>query len=283
MWAMSLAHSQGDPKGVGEEGWQLLTSKKSEKKARSISGPFNALTAADSTIHINGNTKPQEALFLQRRPSGSKIEPRMAGHIHDKPWSICLAPGRKENPHHVNAYHRVWVTDAGRVGRPYDGVFVEQSLGEPRRWNRARKREHYDKFRQELYDLKPHDELFAIRTNVKFWTHLRDQGMHSGGQEKLEYIPKRATGLHLKQSNYMDKFTNVKHAQMMLQTGRKDSKNQPDEWVVDTRSPFDTRLRDDVLRSDHETDKTVAQIGFGFHRPQNTRSCPQMGADYMHR
>lgn len=286
---MSLAHSKGDPKGDGAEGWELLSSRKSEKKARSLSQPNHTVDTGiygTHSINVNGNTKPQEAPYLQRRPSNSKVEPRMSGHIHEKPWSMCMAPGRKENPHHTNPHHRVWIADAGRQGRPYDGIDEREDLGVPRRWNRARKKEHYDKFESELYKLKPHDELFAVRTNMKFWTHLADQGMHAGGQEKLEYVPKR-TGAgwsnHLKGSNYMGRFTNVRHAQMILASGRKNSKGEPDEWAIDTRPMFDNRLHDDMVRYNDNNDVKLAQMAFGFSRPLNTRSCPQMGADYMHR
>lgn len=284
---MSLAHSQGDPKGEGEEGWQLCSSRKSEKKARSLSQPSAQFDTTSSSFHVSGNTKAQEPPYMSRRPSHSKSEPRMASHIHKQPWSVCIAPGRKENPYHVNPHHRVWTMDAGKLGRPYDGLSEAESIKQdyslPRRWNRARKKEHHDKYIEELYNLKPHDELFAVRTNVKFWTHLRDQGTHSGGQEKLEYVPKRSTGLHLKGSNYIGKYTNVKHAQMILQSGRKNSKSELDEWVVDNRPLFDNRLSDDMVRYEEENDRNLNKIAFEMSRPINTRSCPQMGADYMHR
>lgn len=328
---MSLAHSfSKDPKGYrpsanrpdGKEGWKEVTSRKSEKKARCLSQPSFAhdamLTGGQTTIHVNGNSKPQEPDFLQRRPSGSGLPPRKAGHIHQKPWSSCIAIGRKENPHHINPYHRVWMFDAGRVGSVYEkdknGHALEEStdLGQPRRWNRRRKQEYYQTYEAEMNKLKPHDEIYAIHANAKFWTHLQNGGARSGGQEKLQPVPpmdytkdenrassanrgKRAGHYHLKHGLYMGKFTNissdgrtelgVKPAQLILKTGRKrkDNHNEPDEWMVDTRPMFDNRLHDDQVKYEDSKDREMAKLAFELSRPSNTRSCPQMGADYMHR
>lgn len=287
---MSIAHSKGDKKGQGKEGWQLLSSKKSPKQAKRISSPsFNhdaTLTGESNNIHMNGNTKPQEPLFLQRRRSGSREQPRMATHIHAKSWSGSMACGKKENPNHLNAYHRVWMTDAGRTGRPLfnDNINEEKDFGAcTRRWNRARKKEHYDCYEKELNALKPHDEKFAIGANAKFWTHLQNKGANHGGQDKLMTVPLRSTGLHLKAGIYIGKYANVEHAQLMLKTGRKNKQNQPDEWMVDTRAPFDNRLHDDVVKQIDADDKLNSQISFDLFRPSTTRSCPQMGVDYMHR
>jgi len=202
-----------------------------------------------------------------------------------------MATGKKENPHLVNAHHRVWSADSGRTGRVYDKVDESNDLGEPRRWTAGRKKEHYDAYQSELDALKPHDEIFAIHTNVKFWTHLQDKGTHQGGYEagaskfegKLDTAPKRATGLHLKGSLYRGKYENIKHSQCMLNTGRKNKHNEPDQWIVDKRVPFDNRLHDDVLASWAKTDVNFQESSYDMFRPNNTRSCPQMGADFMQR
>jgi len=213
------------------------------------------------------------------------VLPRLAGHMHAKPWSISLAPGRKENPHHLNPYHRVWLSDAGRTGRVYDGIDEGQDLAAPRRWNKERKTEHYKQYEAEMNALQPHDEKFAVHSNVKFWTHLQDRGTKPGGLEKLEYVPPRQppTGRHLKGSLYFGKYSNVQHAQMMFSSSKRNEKNEREEWQIDTRPAFDNRLHDDMVKWNEERDQTLAKMNYDFFRPCNTRSCPQMGADYMHR
>lgn len=282
---MSLAHSQGHPQGQGEEGWVLCSSRKSEKQGRCLSQPSHSgdVPHITASIHANGNAKPQEPKHLLRRPSGSVALPRLVSHIHSKPWSMSVAPGKKENPHHTNPYHRVWLADAGRQGRVYDGIDASKDLGVPRRWNKARKNDYYSHFEAELNSLKPHDEKFAVNANAKFWTHLQNQGVKSGGNDKLEYVSPRGTGRHAKGSIYLGKFSNVQHAQLILKTGHKNSKNEPEEWHVDERPKFDNRLRDDMLRYNEIRDRHLAQGAYEFFRPTNTRSCPQMGAEYMSR
>jgi hypothetical protein len=281
---MSLALSRGDPKGKGKEGWELCSSKKSEKQARWLSQPSAAADPAASTysIHANGNTKPQEPPHFLKRNSKCKSLPRLVSHPHEKPWSGSPAPGRKENPHFTNSYHRVWLSDAGRVGRVYDGTDGGMDLCEPRRWNRERKGEHYKKYEEELYALTPHDEKFAIKTNVKFWTHLSGSGSTQGGLEKLEYVPKRGTGRHAKGSIYIGKYSDVKHAQLVCGT-KKNDKNEVQAWELDTRPMFDNRLHDDVVTHNEIRDKELAASTYDLYRPTHTRSCPQMGVDYMHR
>lgn len=278
---MSLAHSRGSPKGDGPEAWVLCSSKKSEKKPRSLQQPSASQDAA-LTIHVNGNTKPSEPEFLERRPSGSPLAPRLACHIHSQPWSFSSAVGRKQNPHHANPYHRVWLSDAGRTGRVYDGVDWTggADLVAPRRWNRQRKAEHYKLYEAELNALKPHDEKFAINTNVKFWTHLEAQGTKAGGQEKLDYVPLRNTGRHVKGSNYSGKFSTVRHGQMIYKTA---GKNEPAEWQLDSRPPFDNRLKDDMIKYIDDNNRELARMSYDVLKGTNTRSCPQMGVDYMHR
>lgn len=280
---MSIAHSKGHPEGKGKEGWELISSKKSEKAPRGLSQPSSAPDLASYRIHVSGNTKPQEPPYLELRRSKSTEAPRLAGNNHKQPWTFCAAPGRKENPHHTNPYHRVWITDAGRQGRVYDKVDESEDLSAPRRWNRHRKKEHYTNYHAELDALKPHDEVFAIKSNVKFWTHLQNKGVRSGGQEKLDYAPMRGTGMHLKHSIYSGKFQNVRHAQLICKTGRKNAKNEPEEWQVDNRPMFDNRLHDDMVRYNDERDKELSTMSYSLLCPVNTRSCPQMGAEWMNR
>jgi len=280
---MSLAFSGGSPKGDGPEGWVLCRTKKTEKTPRSLQQPCARQDAA-LTIHVNGNTKPSEPQFLQRRPSGSLVAPRLAGHIHIQPWSTSSAVGRKQNPHHTNSHHRVWLSDAGRTGRPLctSGVdwVGEENLVAPRRWNRQRKTEHYKLYEAELNALKPHDEKFALNTNVKFWTHLEAQGTKPGGQDKLDYVPLRNTGRHAKGSNYSGKFSTVKHGQMVYKTA---GKNEPAEWQIDSRPPFDNRLKDDMIKYIDDNNRELARMSYDVLKGTNTRSCPQMGVDYMQR
>lgn len=281
---MSIAHSKGDPKGQtdGGEGWQLLSSIKSPKKPTQLTQPSHRVDVENPVFHVNGNCKPQEPLHMRRRVSSSKSEPRMAGHIHTKPWSTSIAPGRKENPHHVSSYHRVWMGDTGGDGRPLDGIDYMQNFGAPRRWNRARKTEYYNKYLEELYNLKPHDEKFSTGATVRFWTHLEGHGSKVGGHEKLDYVPNRGSGTQLGPL-YRGKYANIKPAQIMCQTGRRNEKKELEEWVVDIRPPFDNRLHDDQVRHNDETDKKNAEIAFSFARPINTRSCTQMGVEFLHR
>lgn len=88
---------------------------------------------------------------------------------------------------------------------------------------------------------------------------------------------------HLKHSIYAGKFKNVQHEQLILKTGNKNAKNEPEEWVVDTRPKFDNRLHDDCVMYEHERDKELATMSYSISAPINTRSCSQMGSDYMQR
>jgi hypothetical protein len=214
----------------------------------------------------------------------------MSGNIHSKPWTTSTAPGKKENPHHSNVYHRVWIQDAGLQGTPL-GLHTPNSKLDvfavgtdcPRRWNQRRKREYYDKYYGDLNAQKPHDEVFAVKANMKYWTHLQDEGTHSGGQDKLDPVPDKRSGSYSLGHLYKGKFADVRHSQLMMKTGRVNGKREPDEWIVDTRTMFDNRLKDDMVRFDDEKDRYLAKSCYELYRPTNTRSCPQMGADYMHR
>jgi hypothetical protein len=291
---MSIAHSSawkdGKWQNQGQEGWQTAKSLKSSKQLRRLDQPSGYPATVDTNvIHLNGNTKPQEPSFLQRRPSGSRQPPRMSGNIHDKPWSISIAPGKKENPHHTNPYHRVWIHDAGLIGMPYDGQAADRGLDKPRRWNERQKKEYYEKYYRELNSRKPHDEVFAVKSNLKYWTHLKDQGMNAGGQqEKLDPIAdKKSKDGYSYGHLYKGKFSNIKHAQLIIQSGRKvqrkNGQREPEEWVVDTRTAFDNRLKDDMIRFDDDRDRDLANRNYEMYRPKNTRSCPQLGAEFMNR
>lgn len=321
----SPKHSGGadEPRAIKKEGWVLASSKRSEDRPRFISQPKSGPDEAShdspkkprgqAYIHPSGNAKPGEPPFLQRRPSKSREAPRKAGHFHPRPWTTCPAPGKKENPHLESVFHRTWISDCGVSGRPlahatkdfadpdktmkdedghprrFDARAEVRSHSEPRRWTRARKKEHYEKYEQELADATCHDEMFAVGTNAKMWTHLLNHGVTPGGQsEKLDAAPSRKTGLHLKSGIYKGKFANVQHSQVILRARRNrsqgtGSRKDLEERIVDTRPQFDNRLKDDMMRRNDMTDKELASGAYEFMRPSYTRSCAQMGAEWMHR
>lgn len=308
-----------EPRPVRKEGWVLASSQRSEERPRFISQPKSGADEAsqDSAknpqqavyIHPSGNSKPAEPLFLQRRPSNSREAPRQAGHIHPRPWTTCPAPGRKEHPYQESKFHRTWMSDCGVSGRPlapatrddagksrdnfenhgeaprhFDARAELREQGEARRWTRARKKEHYAKYDQEMADAKCSDERFAVGTNAKMWTHLLNGGVTPGGQlEKLDAAPSRKSGLHLKSGIYKGKFANVQHSQVILRARRGQKTKDSEERVVDTRPQFDNRLKDDMIRQNDKTDVELAAGAFDLIRPLYTRSCPQMGAEWMHR
>lgn len=297
---MSLAHSQGTGKD-GEEGWALASSLRPEQFPRHLSHPSGfpdkwgpdsprGSRSPKSILHPHGNAKSTEPSFLQRRPSTCKEPPRKAGHIHPRPWTSCSAPGRKENPHQENVLHRTWVSDAGMQGRPYGQLGMPHSEkpkeeAHPRRWNKTRKNEYYQKCDQEVAQRRCFDEIHARSGNVKFWTHLLDAGLVPGGQsEKLNTCPKRLTGLHLKSGLYAGKFKDVQHSQVILRAPSKHGKKSDmADRRLDNRRPFDTRVRDDMIRRNERCDKDLAQMSFDIMCPAHTMSCPQMGAEWMQR
>lgn len=312
-----------EPRPLEKEGWVLSHSLRSEPRPRFVSqpksGPDEAThdspaktNSGNAYVHPHGNTKPGEPSFLQRRPSTSLNEPRKAGHIHPRPWTTCPAPGKKENPHQENIYYRTWMSDCGVSGRPlapsakefpsdmsrvkpsphgtrlYDFRALKRAESEPRRWTRERKKEFYALAQEELMSSKCADEMFAVGANAKMWTHLLDHGVTRGGQaEKVDVCPKRKTGQHCKSGIYKGKFENVRHSQVIFRSRRKTTGNargkEAEDWQVDTRAPFDTRVKDDMIQTNFETDQDFAVSSFDLQRPTNTRSCPQMGAEWMHR
>lgn len=168
--------------------------------------------------------------------------------------------------------------------RTFDAREEARSHSEPRRWTRARKKEHYDKYDQEMADAKCMDEMFAVGTNAKMWTHLVNGGVTPGGMsEKLDATPSRKTGLHLKSGIYKGKFANVQHSQVILRARRHRQGKDLEERIVDTRPQFDNRLKDDMIKRNDIADRELAAGAFELMRPSYTRSCAQMGAEWVHR
>jgi hypothetical protein len=236
-----------------------------------VGSPKNAREQPYSRNH--GNTKPQEPAFMSTLPAWKKPK-RMATHAHaQRPWTVSCAPGKRENAALANRYNRVWATDSQTQGR----------------WNRIRKKEHYDKQDNEMMSKKPHDEKFAVATNRKYWTHLEGAGTKTGGFDKLEVVPPRSTGLHLKSGLYKGKFDNVRHTQVICVKKKDDlslnsqSLAKQKVYAVDRRRAFDNRLHDDVLLAQKLEDAKSLEISFDLFRPKNTLSCPQLGVDFCNR
>lgn len=222
---------------------------------------------------------------MQRRSSKTRAAPRMPNHKHPVPWSMSIAPGKRENPHRSNTFHRCWLADCGKDGRPL-APNKDKTPSEPRRWNKERKTEYYQNCLQDLMSRKSHDELYAksAPSTLRLWTHLNQQGTQPlGFNEKLNTIPKRSTGLHLKHGLYSGRFENVQPSQVMLKSGRRNERRELEEWVVDSRPRFDNRLKDDMIRVNDATTRELATMSYDLYRPVHTRSCPQMGVDFMHR
>jgi hypothetical protein len=59
--------------------------------------------------------------------------------------------------------------------------------------------------------------------------------------------------------------------------------SQDQDRQVDTRDAFDTRVKDDMINTNDATNKYMAAAAYDLQRPVHTRSCPQMGAEWMHR
>jgi len=242
----------------------------------------------------NGNCKPQEPPFMMKSVSGTqkkmKTEPneeeveidplltkspsRTAGHIHPLSWSSSSQRGKRESPEGANPFHRVWLQETGM--RP--------------RWNRQRKREFYNKQDTEMSSKIPTQEKFAAKqANYTFWSHLDDAGCTAGGQnEKLDYtytgwargnVEPTSPTFHF----YRGKFSNVKHCQRIIQTGKKDGTERPREIQRDTRNQFDNRLKDDMIRYNDSLTIWAHESGYDTHRPHKTASLPQLGAEYCHR
>lgn len=234
-------------------------------------------TSSTGCIRVHGNAKTGEPPYMLRRSSKTRKPPRQAAHIHAKPWSSCGAPGRNENPHQENVFHRTWSIDSG--------IHVHDR-GNPRRWNRQKKKEYYAELDAELSKMQCHDDKFAVGSNAKFWTCLKGNGTQPGGQEEmLDYCTTRGhnhTGKHLKGGLYKGKFSEVKHAQIVFKTVKQGKKNVLTR-EIDIRPAFDNRLHDDVIRRHEETDKDLARMNLDVNRLSQTRSCSEMGVEFMHR
>lgn len=186
---------------------------------------------------------------------------------HPKPFHLGAAPGKRESPQDQNIFHRVWMTDMQNAGK----------------LNRETKREYYRQRDEKLYSGKCHDEMFATWSNRKVWTHLNADGSKPGGYEKLEVVPPRSTGLHLKYGLYKGKFENVKHQQLIVNTGKKDDDGNRDDLAVDTRDMFDMNLLDDMLEHNRKNTEWSLNSSFDIFRPYHTASCPEIGYHFCYR
>jgi len=213
---------------------------------------------------LHGNAKPQEPGFQGTLPKGNPR--RLVMHDHPKRWSSSSAPGKKEHPELSNKFHRVWMTDGGTRGK----------------WCKRQKEEFFAKQDKGLFRLRPHDEKFAHGTNCKMWTHLAEEGTARGGLNKLDYVPERQTGLHLKHGIYKGRFANVKHGQYIVCTGRI-VEGEKTEMMRDERPLFDNRLKDDMNQTNWEETQRALAAACDVNRPRNTRSCPQLGMDFTWR
>jgi hypothetical protein len=211
----------------------------------------------------HGNAKAQEPDFHSTL-NLDKREPRMVMHPHKQPWTSSSCPGKYESPEGGNAFHRVWLTDCGPRGR----------------WNRDRKKQFYAT-QQKQFDQPPTDEKFCKKEgNLKQWTHLLDSGITAGGQkEKLNYNyrgPNTAC-THF----YLGKFDNVKHSQYRWKHGFLNGRKR--EIARDDRQAFDFCLHDDMVEMEYKSDLYLTHASYDLNRPKNTRSCPQLGADFIMR
>lgn len=186
---------------------------------------------------------------------------------HPKPFHTGGAPGKRESPQDLNMFNRVWMTDMHNDGR----------------WNRQTKREYYAKRDGKLYSGKPHDEMFATWSNRKVWTHLNDGGSKPGGYDKLLVVPPRNTGLHLKHGLYKGKFENVKHQQLIVNSGQRDDDGNRDDLAVDDRDMFDMNLLDDMIEHNRAELQWAKVSSHDVFRPANTASCPEIGYHWTHR
>lgn len=221
-------------------------------------------SSKDPYCRPHGNALPQEPPFHGTWSlDGQK---RQVQHPHPRPWSFSSCPGKKESPEGANAFHRVWLVETGQRGR----------------WNKERKKEFYAKQDQELMSKVPHDELFCRGdSNYKFWTHLLEGGIKAGGQkEKLDYSYRgpNTTSDHF----YLGRYDSVRHVQRILKTGYKDPVTGESRGLQqDTRPAFDNRLHDDNVRRNEQETQWARDSSLDVLRPSNTRSCPQLGADYV--
>jgi hypothetical protein len=191
----------------------------------------------------------------------------MASHIHSKPWTLTTQCGKKEVDSMSNEMRRTWQIDTSRDGG---------------RWNKARKTAFYEAQDAHMRSLRPHDEVCATPSTQKLYTHLLDGCASTGGQDKMNYVPGRSTGLHLKASLYHGKYKNVKPKQLVLCDHLKNGKRI--KWEVDERPKFNSHVLQEfsIKIKDSETQMSMT-ANFETFRPKHSISCPEMGADYMNR
>lgn len=248
---------------------------KSEQRPRILREPSSRQDQTQASLgatakpysRVNGNSKPQEPEHHRNWCLDKRKGPLKVQHPHQQSWwGFSGAPGKYQSPPAENPFHRVWLTDVGPRGR----------------WNRVRKDEFYRKQELLLDTLQPHDEIHSKGYgNYKQWTHLNEHGTKPGGQkEKLDYKyrgPNTAT-THF----YVGRYDNVKHKQRIVRTGAKDPvTGKPAEFSVDTRPEFDCRLLDDMIKRNYEEQLWALESCWDIHKPSNTASCPQLGADWM--
>jgi hypothetical protein len=221
----------------------------------------------------HGNAKAQEPAYMELRRTSTGKLPRMAGHIHARPWSLTCQPGKKEVDTMSNEMRRTW-----HIDNPRDGG----------RWNRARKKAFYEAQDEAMRNLRPMDEVCATPSTQKLYTHLMDGCATKGGQHKLNYMPDRKKDCqHLKSSIYHGKYENVEPKQLILCDREEKNPNgtiRRINWEIDSRNKFNTHpLNEFVTKVRHQELKLSVTANFDTMRPRNTTSCPEMGADYMHR
>lgn len=201
-----------------------------------------------------------------RRTTSDKL-PRMAGHIHAKPWTLTSQCGKREVETMSNEMRRTWSVDILRDGG---------------RWNKARKRAFYEAQDAQMRSLRPHDEVCAMPSTQKLYTHLLEGCATVGGQEKTDYYPARSTGLHHKSSLYHGKFKNIAPKQLILCNREVDGTRI--SWEVDGRPKFNSNVMQEFSMRLRDTETRMSlTANFEAFRPKNSITCPEMGADYMHR
>jgi hypothetical protein len=247
----------------------MRRSERNPRSATSTDGKVEDESASASKkklVRPNGNSKPGEPMFLSTLPKNMPI--RYSSHPHQKPWSSSPIPGRQEAPSGSNPYNRVWAHDIGAQGR----------------WNASLKASCYAAQDQKMKTLLCHDEKHAGTYNQKFWTHMQESGIKAGGfKEKLELVPGRQTGKHLKSGLYKGIFTDVQHKQLFLNNGKMDAQGKKREFVTDVRPAFDNRVKDDVMRMQAKEDSYQLIATHDTLCQRHTRSCTELGADFMNR
>lgn len=243
--------------------------RRSEVRPRFLkSASFTALHSHDDAFtKLHGDASPQTPMHYHKRLSFGKQD--LLKQPHKRPWSAGAAPGKKSSQD-SNAYHWVWITDMQRQGK----------------WTRKEKAAYYERQDRALRESKPHNETNATRNGPggAHWWALSRRGSRVGGyDQKLDVVPSRQTGLHLKHGMYKGSFENVKPYQYVNQTGRKDDDGNPDETVPDVRETAAANFKNTIaIRNwrDMKWSTSSNCITFG---PLHTDTCSTMGIYYTHR